>query len=55
MNQRIYKKLRLIGAMTLCAGAFALKLESYAVAGGCLAAGILIFFFGIVGAWFNDG
>jgi hypothetical protein len=55
MNERIYKKLRLIGAMTLCASALTLKLESYAVAGICLAAGILVFFSGIVGAWFNDG
>jgi hypothetical protein len=54
MNERIYKTLRLIGAMTACAGALALRLEVYALAGICLASGVLLFFSGIVGAWFND-
>jgi hypothetical protein len=55
MNERIYKNLRLIGAIIICTGALALKLEFHAVAGACLAAGILVFFSGIVGSWFNDG
>lgn len=55
MNERMYKSLRLIGALIICAGALALKLESHIVAGICLAVGVLVFFSGLVGAWFNDG
>lgn len=55
MNQRIYKNLRLAGAMIICAGALALKLEAYAIAGICLAVGVLILCSGVIGGWFNDG
>lgn len=41
--------------MIICAGALALKLESFVLAGICLAVGILMLFSGVVGGWFNDG
>lgn len=50
MNERMYKILRLVGAMIICAGALALKLEAFVVAGIFLAAGVLLLFSGIVGA-----
>lgn len=55
MNERMYKLLRLIGAISIFAGALALKLEVQTVAGICLAVGVLTFLSGLVGAWFNDG
>lgn len=54
-NERMYRNLRLVGAITIFAGALALKLEAFVVAGIFLAAGVLLLFSGIVGAWFNDG
>ncbi|MEC4723776.1 hypothetical protein RY831_32160 [Noviherbaspirillum sp. CPCC 100848] len=55
MNQRMYKNLRLGGAMIACTGALALKLEAHVFASAFLAVGVLVFFSGLVGAWFNDG
>jgi hypothetical protein len=55
MNQQMYKNLRLAGAMTICAGALALDLKAYVFAVIFLAVGVLVFFSGVVGAWFNDG